>query len=550
MKNYPQWLNDAVIYNIFPASFCDSNSDGIGDLPGIIQKLDYIQSLGVNLVWINPVFDSPFQDGGYDVRDYYKVAARYGKNSDVTRLCREAAKRGMRIMLDLVPGHTSIDHPWFKASASGRKTEYDNRYIWTDYIFRQTHAPGLFLGGDTERSGKYLINFFSFQPALNYGYLNPKEPWQLPINHPDAVATRNELKKIMEFWLKKGVSGFRVDMANSLVKDDVKCKGLKIIYSDLRSWLDKHWPEAALLAEWSEPGNAIRCGFHMDFILHSSPAYTQLFRMERGSNVVLEKKEQVSFFRKTGGGQCVPFFDYLQEQLRLTAGRGLISMPTGNHDLPRISFGRDEAELKAAYGFIFTLPVVPSLYYGDETGMRHLAGAPNREGAYLRAGCRTPMQWNRSKNAGFSEAPDGQLYLPQDKNRNRPLVSEQEEDPDSLLNFVRGLIALRKEFPALGVRGKLTVLYARPDRNAVVYLRSWKGRKFIVALNPSDRSETVPLQLEGNLSSRLVAGDAAAEQESRRTVIRLNGIGFVIFELIKTGKAATHVKSMSAQKNN
>ncbi|MCF7863662.1 MAG: hypothetical protein K9L89_02600 [Kiritimatiellales bacterium] len=529
MNTYPEWLDDAVMYNIFPASFYDSNGDGIGDLPGIVEKLDYIQSLGVNLVWINPIYDSPFQDGGYDVRDYYHVAERYGSNADVVRLCREAKKRGMRIMLDLVPGHTSIEHAWFKASASGKKTTYDNRYVWTDHIFRG--APGLFLGGDTERSGKYLINFFSFQPALNYGYLNPKEPWQIPINHPDAIATRDELKKTMEFWLKKGVSGFRVDMANSLVKDDVDGKGLKIIYSDIRSWLDKNWPEAVLLAEWSEPNNAIRCGFHMDFLLHSAPAYTQLFRMEPGSNVVPDGKDGISFFRKAGGGQCIPFLDYLQAQLRSIGRRGLISMPTGNHDLPRISIGRTASELKVAYGFVFTLPVVPALYYGDETGMRHLADAPNRDGAYVRAGCRTPMQWNRARNAGFSAAPASRLYLPLDKSKARPLVSEQENDPDSLLNFVRQLIALRKTFPALGTRGKLVVLHADPDGSAVVYMRSWKGRKLVVALNPADRNETVSLRLKGNLALRISCGDVAAEQQSGSASFLLNGVGFAVFEL-------------------
>jgi alpha-glucosidase len=517
MKNYPDWLSEAVIYNIFPASFYDSNGDGIGDLPGIIEKLDYIQSLGVNLIWINPIFDSPFQDGGYDVRDYYKVAERYGKNSDVTRLCREAKKRGLRIMLDLIPGHTSSEHPWFKASASGRKTKYDNRYIWTDHIFRQSAGP--FIGGDTERCGKYRINFFSFQPALNYGFLNPAEPWQLPIDHPDCAATRNELKKIMDFWLKKGVSGFRVDLANTLVKDDVNCKGLKIIYSDLRGWLDAHWPEAVLLAEWSEPKDAIRCGFHMDFMLHSAPAYSSLFRMEPGFDVIPDGRDGNSFFRKDGRGSCVLFFEYLQSQVRSIQGRGLIAMPTGNHDLPRISLGRTQNELKAAYGFIFTLPVVPALYYGDEIGMRHLKNVPSCEGAFVRTGCRTPMQWDSLANAGFSSAPPDQLYLPVEPSG--PTVAVQESSETSLLQFVRNLIELRKTLPALHPCAKLDVLHASGD--CAVYLRKRGSQTVLIALNPLGKPVVIPLKMK--LWPVLTTGRIKTEPDG----LRLGGVSFGLF---------------------
>jgi alpha-glucosidase len=528
MKNYPDWLNEAVIYNIFPASFYDSNADGIGDLPGMIEKLDYIQSLGVNLIWINPIYDSPFQDGGYDVRDYYNVAERYGKNSDVTRLCREAKKRGLRIMLDLVPGHTSAEHPWFKASASAKKTKYDNRYIWTDHIFRQ--ADGSFIGGDTERNGKYRINFFSFQPALNYGFLNPTGPWQLPIDHPDCVATRNELKKIMDFWLKKGVSGFRVDLANSLVKDDVNCKGLKIIYSDLRGWLEEHWPEAVLLAEWSEPKDAIRCGFHMDFMLHSADAYSSLFRMEPDADVIPDGRSGNSFFRKSGKGSCILFMDYLQEQLRAIKGRGLIAMPTGNHDLPRIAFGRTQAELKVVYGFIFTLPVVPALYYGDEIGMHHLKNAPNRDGAYVRAGCRTPMQWDRSANAGFSNAPADHLYLP--VNPKGSTVAVQKTSGRSLLEFVRRLIGLRKTMPALHVRASVQVLHLSEKSPLAVYLRRADDQTLLVVLNPTCRKVNVRIPVTGECEPVITSGKINLLPDRSGRSIRAGGISFGVYKVI------------------
>jgi len=532
MSNYPSWLDDAVIYNIFPASFRDSNGDGIGDLPGIIEKLDYIQSLGVNLIWINPIYDSPFQDGGYDIRDYYKVAERYGKNEDVPLLCAEAKKRGMRIMLDLVPGHTSIEHPWFKAAASGEKTEYDNRYIWTDHVFRIVEGP--FLGGDTERNGKYLINFFSFQPALNFGYLNPKEPWQLPIDHPDSVATRNELKNIMDFWLKKGVSGFRVDIAPSLVKDDVDSRGLEIIYSDLRGWMEEVWPEAVLLAEWSEPKDAIRCGFHMDFLLHCTPEYTHLFRQEDGANIIPNDDACDSYFRPNGKGRVGPFMDYLQDQLACINRTGLISMPTGNHDLPRIGYNRSMEDLKVAYLFIFTLPVVPALYYGDEIGMRHLPNTPYIEGAYHRAASRTPMQWEKSECAGFSETSPEAFYLPLDPDVDRPTVELQEADSDSLLWFVRKLIQLRKENPVVGVAGDLEVLHAE-NGGPVVYRRRKGEHSVIVAVNPSGEKREMSLDLPGTLEPMLAIGEVSAKGNK----IEMGPVGGGVFEL-KDDKPRQH----------
>ena len=164
-----KWLKDAVFYEIYPQTFYDTNGDGIGDFNGIIEKLDYIKSLGCNALWINPCFDSPFKDAGYDVRDYKKVAPRYGTNNDLYRLFGEAHKRGIHVLLDLVPGHTSEEHEWFKQSQKAEKNEFSNRYIWTDFCFQRADGLG-FIGGESERSGTYILNFFKCQPALNYGF--------------------------------------------------------------------------------------------------------------------------------------------------------------------------------------------------------------------------------------------------------------------------------------------------------------------------------------------------------------------------------------------
>ena len=168
----PAWLENAIFYEIYPQSFMDSNNDGIGDFKGIIQKLDYIKELGCNAIWMNPCFDSPFGDAGYDVADYYKAAPRYGTNDDLKLLFEEVHKRGMHILLDLVPGHTSTEHKWFKESLKAEKNEFSDRYVWTDSIWEEPEGMGC-IRGISDRDGSCAVNFFSHQPALNYGFYNP-----------------------------------------------------------------------------------------------------------------------------------------------------------------------------------------------------------------------------------------------------------------------------------------------------------------------------------------------------------------------------------------
>ena len=215
------WLKDAVFYEIYPQSFCDTNGDGIGDIQGIISKLDYIKSVGCNALWINPWYDSPFVDAGYDVRDFKAIASRYGTMADAEELFKVAHEKGIHVLIDLVPGHTSEEHAWFVESGKGQPSEeYAHRYIWTENAFcRGDGMP--FIGGEQPRDGTYIINFFKCQPALNYGWREIHEPnWQHPIDSPAALATREALKDVMRFWMAKGADGFRVDMADSLVKND------------------------------------------------------------------------------------------------------------------------------------------------------------------------------------------------------------------------------------------------------------------------------------------------------------------------------------------
>ncbi len=171
------WLDHAVFYEIYPQSFCDTNADGIGDFEGIIRKLDTICELGCNALWLNPCFASPFMDAGYDVSDYLTAAPRYGTNEDLKRLFAEAHRRGMHVFLDLVPGHTSTAHPWFRESCRGTVNEFTDRYVWTDSVWGELEGART-LHGISERNGSCVVNFFSHQPALNYGFYNVEQPWQ------------------------------------------------------------------------------------------------------------------------------------------------------------------------------------------------------------------------------------------------------------------------------------------------------------------------------------------------------------------------------------
>ena len=221
-----KWLDNAVFYEIYPQSFNDTNADGIGDFQGIIEKLDYIKELGCNAIWINPCFLSPFGDAGYDVADYCRVAPRYGTNEDLKRVFEEAHKRDMHVLLDLVPGHTSVEHPWFKESMKADRNEFTDRYVWTNNVWEAPEGMGS-LRGISERDGACAINFFSNQPALNYGFYqpDPEKPWQQSFDDEGPQATLAAMEDVMRFWLNMGCDGFRVDMAGSLVKNDQEGKG-------------------------------------------------------------------------------------------------------------------------------------------------------------------------------------------------------------------------------------------------------------------------------------------------------------------------------------
>jgi maltose alpha-D-glucosyltransferase/alpha-amylase len=495
----PNWLKDAVFYEIYPQTFKDTNGDGIGDICGITEKLDYVKELGCNALWINPCYDSPFKDAGYDVRDYKKVAPRYGTNEDLYRLFEVAHEKGIHVLLDLVPGHTSEEHAWFTESKKAQDNEYTNRYVWTHHWI-QGIAGHPYIGGEADRNGCYMLNFFKCQPALNYGFLNRTEDWQLPPDHPDCIATREAMKDVMRFWLDHGCDGFRVDMADSLVKDDDENKSATgAVWQNIRAMLDAEYPEAALVSEWSNPKQALKYGFHADFYLdHHGNGYNTLLRdyeTEGGDH---------SFLKKDGNGDIMRFLgDYLPKY-DATRDYGYISFITCNHDTPRPRRTLDMSELKIAYAMFLTLPGVPFIYYGDEIGMRYL-DIPTKEGGYTRTGTRTPMQWNHDKNYGFSSADADKLYLPQDSADDAPTVDDQLGDKDSLLNTVKELTALRHKYEDLQADGEFEVIYADPESFPFVYKRG----RLMVAINPSDKKAYVKLPRTGEVIHSI--GDATLD---------------------------------------
>jgi glycosidase len=491
----PEWLQTAVFYQIYPQSYFDSNGDGIGDLPGITAKLDYILSVGCNAIWINPIYESPFGDAGYDVADFYMVASRYGTNEDLKNLCVEAHKRGMHVCLDLVAGHTSVLNPWFQQSALDWRNRYSNWYIWTPAAENVTGSQPY--PGKDRRTERYLPNFFPFQPALNYGYArpDPKEPWQLQTTDPACIAVREELKRIMKFWLDLGADGFRVDLAASLIRNDPDHEAITALWRYYRGWLDLEYPEAVLISEWSDPAVAIAAGFHIDSLLQFREPYQILLGPE--SRLQGNARIPHAFFEREGGGDIKAFVDEYIRHYTKTKHLGYISIPTGNHDTPRPTWGRNEQDVRTIFAMLLTMPGVPFIYYGDEIGMKFLPEVPNKEGGTLgevqRCGSRTPMQWSREKNAGFSTAPAEKLYLPIDPSELRPDVATEENDPASMLNFTRRLLKLRREQPALANAADFQPLYAEKNKYPFVYLRLAGTERIIVAINPAERACIVAL---------------------------------------------------------
>lgn len=487
-----EWLKDAVFYEIYPQTFYDTNQDGIGDIQGIIEKLDYVKNIGCNAIWLNPCFDSPFKDAGYDVRDYKKIAPRYGTNEDLKELVNQMHQRGMHLLLDLVPCHTSEEHPWFKQSSKQERNEFSGRYIWTDGAFTKPSNLTA-VGGECERNGTYVISFFNCQPSLNYGFSKVTDSWQYSIDSKEAFATQDAMIDVMRYWLSMGVDGFRVDMAACLVKNDDNEVGTQAAWKRMFEIIRKEYKDAVFVSEWSHPTRALKCGFNMDFYLDhgwdGGNGYHHLLRDQDIDLNTYKIKEDNSYFKTDSSQSPIPFLKEYLKNYEQTKEDGYISFITDNHDMIRTSKFFTDREIRLIYAFIFTMPGVPFLYYGDEIGMRYLE-LPTKEGGYHRTGSRTPMQWDTTANLGFSKGLKGSLYLPVDGAKDAPTVETSLKDSNSLYYHVQRLIALRHTHKDLQSINNFEVYYASETSKLFAYKRG----KFIIVLNPCSKENALEIK--------------------------------------------------------
>ena len=555
-KSQPSWLSDAVFYQIYPSSFQDSDGDGYGDLQGIISRLDYIKSIGVTAIWLNPVYVSGWTDGGYDIIDYYRVDKRFGDNDDLVELIGEAHARGIKVVMDLVAGHSSDQCEWFLQSKEGANLRYSDYYIWPsfkpeepaqtgpmDYAALMNSSASLirkFVASDAPRGPFYVKNFYDTQPALNFGFANPdpEHPWEQAVDAPGPKAMRREIKNIMSFWMDKGVDGFRVDMAASLVKNDFdKAATIKLWKEDFTKWFDENYPEGILIAEWFNPAQSVAAAnFDLDFFCHDGQYnYSTLFFYgRRGFGPAASATPSAPYFDKSGTGELKTWYDLYTYQYDAVKGNGYVCMPSGNHDFNRVcTEGRTTPEeLKVAMTFFLTMPGVPFLFYGDEIGLKQNPNAPATDGSGPRAGCRIPMLWDGTANGGFSTCPIEKVYIPQDPNPDRMTVEKEENDPASLLNYTRTILKLRKEVKALGADADWKLVSSLDQPYPMVYERKLGNERCYVVLNPSGKAVSVTLPTEPS-APVLIGGSYAKctyKQTKKGDTINISPVSSAIFK--------------------
>lgn len=514
-----KWLDSAVFYEVYPTSFYDSNGDGVGDINGIIEKLGYIEELGCNAVWINPCYCSPFQDGGYDISDYCKIDHRFGTNEDMKRLFDIAHRKGIKVLLDLVMGHTSHTHPWFKESCKEERNEYTDAYIWSDHMDVE-HCEGRFMCGLSERPHMFKVNYYATQPALNYGYYKPKKSWQMAMDSEAALKNRERLIEVCRFWLSMGADGFRVDMAHSMVKDDPHHKGTAEFWREVFAVIKKEFPQSVFLSEWYNPRKAVKeAGFDMDFF--TCYGYAKASGSDRDNEKVYGDtylSDKSGLFRA-----FLPIITGVSKEFRRYDGYFVHSL--GNHDTIRMSRGRSNEIQKLLWASYLTLPGIPLIYYGDEIGLPYQP-LKSKDGGYNRTGSRTPMQWNNGKNLGFSDF-EGEIYLPVEQGDTVHTVAAQEEDPNSILNTVKAMIGLKKKYSCFNASAKLKVLGigAKADGNPFIYRRESENSEAVMVLMPKKNKMDIKIKkhLKGDYESFFI--NASLENG----VLHCEGNSFAVF---------------------
>ena len=535
------WYKRAVFYEVLIRGFYDSNGDGTGDLRGLTQKLDYLQWLGVDCIWLLPIYESPLRDGGYDISDYMKVLPEYGDLGDFVQLVDAAHARGIRIIADLVMNHTSDQHPWFQASRSDPDGPYGDFYVWSDTDERYTDARIIFV--DTEKSnwtwdpvrGQYYWHrFFSHQPDLNYE--NP--------------AVQEAMAEVLRFWLDLGIDGFRLDAVPYLYEEEgTNCENLPRTHEYLkriRKEIDELYPDKVLLAEANQwPADVVQyfgdgdeC--HMAFHFPLMPRIFMAVRREQRYpiseimaqtpeippncqwGIFLRNHDELTLEMVTDEERDYMYSEYAKDP-RMKANIGI-----RRRLATLLENSRDQMELFTA--LLLSLPGSPVLYYGDEIGMG--------DNIYLgdRDGVRTPMQWSPDRNAGFSSCDPQRLYLPVIMD---PIygyqalnVEAETRGTNSLLHWTRRMIEARKRHPCFGQGTFTEIGSANPC--ILAYVREF-GDDIVLCVNNLSRfAQPVELDLrrfEGCTPMELVGGVHFPRIGELPYLLTLAGHGFYWFRI-------------------
>jgi maltose alpha-D-glucosyltransferase/alpha-amylase len=498
----PLWYKDAIFYEVYVRGFYDANADGIGDFRGLTEKLDYLEWLGVNCIWLLPMYPSPLRDGGYDISDYHSILPEYGTLEDFKNFLSAAHERGLRVIADLVLNHTSDQHQWFQESRSSQNSPKRNWYVWSSTDQKYIDARIIFL--DTERSNWswdeysgefYWHRFFSHQPDLNY----------------DNPEVQKAITEVVTFWLDLGIDGLRLDAVPYLYeRDGTNCENLTETHAflkSLRAYVDSRYGDRLMLAEanqWPEDvvayfGEGDEC--HMCYHFPIMPRLFIALRQENRLPIVeilertppIRETEQWGMFLRNHDELTLEMVtdeerDYLYQEYAMDS-RMRLNMGIRRRLAPLLDNSRRRIELLNA--LLFSLPGSPFLYYGDEIGMG--------DNIYLgdRDGVRTPMQWSADRNGGFSRADFARLYFPvimdpvygyQAVN-----VEAQQRHPTSLLHWMRQMIHQRKKHQVFG-RG--TISFIKPEnRRVLVFTRSYAGETVLCIYNLARSSQPVQLDL-------------------------------------------------------
>ena len=542
----PQWYRTAVMYEVSVRGFYDSEADGNGDLRGLIRKLDYLQWLGVDCLWLLPFYASPLRDGGYDISDFLDVHPDYGTMDDAAQLIEEAHKRGIRVIADMVMNHTSDQHAWFQESRSSRDNPKADWYVWSDDETKWPDARIIFVDHegsnwtwDSTRGQFFWHRFYSHQPDLNYR--NPE--------------VQDAMLAVVDHWLAMGLDGFRLDAVPYLYEaDGTNGENLPETHEflrRLRARVDAMHPGKVLLAEanqWPADvveyfGDGDEC--HMCFHFPLMPRMFMALRRQDASSVFniiaaipsipdgcqwgifLRNHDELTLEMVTDDER-----DYMYEQYA-TDPRMRRNVGIARRLFPLVENDRRQAEL--LHSLLFTLPGTPILYYGDEIGMGDNVMLGDRDGV------RTPMQWTPDRNGGFSKADFSSIYLPPSMDpvygftaRN---VESSQRDPASFLQWIRGMIGMRARHSVFGLGGLTLLTVSNPA--VLAYLRTpstSRERPILCVANFSASAQPVELglaHLAGQHPIELMGGVAFPPIGELPYLLTLPPFGFLSFELVE-----------------